>query len=307
MVPCKDGKANRGHSCVKGRFAWGYATHQERILKPMVRDKITDPVARDDLGGGDRPRRLRVQAHPGPVRPRRRRRHHLVALHQRGDLPRPEADPRRLRRQQRRHLRPRLPLADRLRPEDRVRHLAPARRTSTRSSTADVMMVIGANPTDGHPVFASRMKKRLREGAKLIVVDPRRIDIVRTPHVEAALSPAAAARHQRRRADRDGARHRHRGARQRDASCASAASWTTSSEWAAFVAEERHSPEAIAQVHRRRSRPSCAPRPASTPPAATRRSTTASASPSTARARPRSWRSPTSPWRPATSAGPASA
>ena len=43
MVPYKDGKANRGHSCVKGRFAWGYATHKERILKPMVRDKITDP------------------------------------------------------------------------------------------------------------------------------------------------------------------------------------------------------------------------------------------------------------------------
>ena len=50
---------------------------------------------------------------------------------------------------------------------------------------ADVIMVIGANPTDGHPVFASRMKRRLREGAKLIVVDPRRIDLVRTPHIEA--------------------------------------------------------------------------------------------------------------------------
>ena len=50
---------------------------------------------------------------------------------------------------------------------------------------ADVIMVIGANPTDGHPVFASRMKKRLREGARLIVVDPRRTDIVRSPHVEA--------------------------------------------------------------------------------------------------------------------------
>ncbi|MEV4756433.1 formate dehydrogenase subunit alpha [Micromonospora sp. NPDC049559] len=50
---------------------------------------------------------------------------------------------------------------------------------------ADVIMVIGANPTDGHPVFASRMKRRLREGAKLIVVDPRRIDLVRSPHIEA--------------------------------------------------------------------------------------------------------------------------
>jgi formate dehydrogenase major subunit len=43
MVPWKDGKANRGHSCVKGRFAYGYATHKDRILKPMIRAKITDP------------------------------------------------------------------------------------------------------------------------------------------------------------------------------------------------------------------------------------------------------------------------
>src|SRR5262249_30271169 len=50
---------------------------------------------------------------------------------------------------------------------------------------ADVIVVIGANPTDGHPVFASRMKKSLREGARLIVVDPRTIAIVETPHVKA--------------------------------------------------------------------------------------------------------------------------
>jgi formate dehydrogenase major subunit len=50
---------------------------------------------------------------------------------------------------------------------------------------ADVILVIGANPTDGHPVFASQMKRRLREGAKLIVMDPRKIDLVRSPHVQA--------------------------------------------------------------------------------------------------------------------------
>jgi len=57
-----------------------------------------------------------------------------------------------------------------------------------------VIVVIGANPTDAHPVFGSRMKARLRQGAKLIVVDPRRIDLVRSPHIEAdyhlALKPA---------------------------------------------------------------------------------------------------------------------
>ncbi|MEP6472316.1 MAG: formate dehydrogenase subunit alpha, partial [Gemmatimonadota bacterium] len=49
----------------------------------------------------------------------------------------------------------------------------------------DVVFVIGANPTDGHPVFASHMKQRLREGARLIVADPRQIDLVRSPHIEA--------------------------------------------------------------------------------------------------------------------------
>src|SRR6478672_5693782 len=43
MVPYKDGKANRGHSCVKGRFAWGYTNHKERILKPMIRERVSDP------------------------------------------------------------------------------------------------------------------------------------------------------------------------------------------------------------------------------------------------------------------------
>ncbi len=43
MVPYKHGKANRGHSCVKGRFAYGYAAHSERIVNPMIRDNIADP------------------------------------------------------------------------------------------------------------------------------------------------------------------------------------------------------------------------------------------------------------------------
>ena len=74
---------------------------------------------------------------------------------------------------------------------------------------SDVILVIGANPTDAHPVFASRMKKRLREGAKLIIIDPRKIDLVKTPHVEASLSSAAEAGHQCRRRQRARACDRH--------------------------------------------------------------------------------------------------
>ena len=152
---------------------------------------------------------------------------------------------------------------------------------------ADVIMVIGANPTDAHPVFASRMKKRLREGAKLIVIDPRRIDLVRIAACRGGLSPAAAARHQRRR-------------------CSTALAHVIVTEglvdeefvrercdWDEFQRLGGLRRRAAATARRRsRSSPACRPRRSaarrgSTPPAATARSITASASPSTARARPR--------------------
>ncbi len=136
MVPCKDGKANRGHSCVKGRFAWGYAHHKRAHPEADDAREHRPAVARDELGRGDRPRRVGVPAAPGQARPSRHRRHHLVALHQRGDLPGAEADPRRLRQQQCRYLRPRLPFADRLWPQARPSAPRPARRISTRSSRA---------------------------------------------------------------------------------------------------------------------------------------------------------------------------
>ena len=80
---------------------------------------------------------------------------------------------------------------------------------------SDVIVVIGANPTDAHPVFASQMKRRLREGAKLIVVDPRTIDLVRTPARRGDVPPAAAPGHERRGRERARARDRDRGPRTR--------------------------------------------------------------------------------------------
>jgi formate dehydrogenase major subunit len=108
----------------------------------------------------------------------------------------------------------------------------------------DVMIVIGANPTDAHPVFASRMKKRLREGAKLIVIDPRRIDLVKTPHIEAAhhlplrpgtnvavLTALAHVIVTEGLADEAFVRER--------------CDWDGFQAWAAFVADEKWSPETL--------------------------------------------------------------
>ena len=184
MVPWKDGKANEGHSCVKGRFAWGYATHKDRITKPMIRSKITDPWkevswqeavdyaasefrriqakhGKDSIGGITSSRCTNEEAY-------------LVQKLVRTSFGNNNVD-----------------TCARVCHSPTGYGLGQTFGTSAGTQTfksvehADVIMVIGANPTDAHPVFASRMRKRLREGARLIVIDPRKIDIVDAPHVKA--------------------------------------------------------------------------------------------------------------------------
>jgi formate dehydrogenase major subunit len=185
MVPWKDGKANHGHSCVKGRFAWGYATHKERILEPMIRRSIEEPVADGQLGRGDRLRRAEFTRIEAELR-----RHAIGGI----TSSRCTNEETYLVQKM---IRARFGVNN-VDTCARVCHSPTGYGLKTTLGTSagtqdfdsvdhcDVMVVIGANPTDGHPVFASRMKKRLRAGAKLIVIDPRRIDLVRTPHVEAA-------------------------------------------------------------------------------------------------------------------------
>ncbi|MFL2855234.1 MAG: formate dehydrogenase subunit alpha [Pseudohongiellaceae bacterium] len=183
MVPFKGGKANRGHSCVKGRFAFGYSTHKDRITKPMIRNNIDEPwqqasweeavefaankiktiqkeYGSDSIGGITSSRCTNEETY-------------LVQKLVRAAFGNNNVDT-----------------------CARVCHsptgyglkttLGESAGTQTFDSIekSDVIIVIGANPTDAHPVFASRMKRRLREGAKLIVADPRRIDLVKSPHID---------------------------------------------------------------------------------------------------------------------------
>ena len=185
MVPYKHGKANRGHSCVKGRFAYGYATHPDRILSPMIRETINDPwreVGWDEAltfaanrlkGIQDRHGRQSI----GVITSSRctNEETYLVQKLTRAVFRNNNTD-----------------TCARVCHSPTGYGLGQTFGTSAGTQDfdsveqADVVLVIGANPTDGHPVFASRLKKRLRQGAKLIVVDPRRIDLVKSPHVAAA-------------------------------------------------------------------------------------------------------------------------
>jgi len=184
MVPNKDGRANHGHSCVKGRFAWGYATHKDRIKSPMIRRKLTDAwqeVSWEDAIAHTAAEFRRIQARYGRnsiggITSSRctNEETYLVQKLVRAAFGNNNVDT-----------------------CARVCHSPTGYGLKTTMgesagtqdfdsiNATDVMMIIGANPTDGHPVFASAMKRRMREGAKLIVVDPRVIDIVSGPHVQA--------------------------------------------------------------------------------------------------------------------------
>ncbi|WP_288016425.1 formate dehydrogenase subunit alpha [Blastomonas sp.] len=246
MVPWKDGKANRGHSCVKGRFAWGYAQHQERILKPMIRETIDQPwreVSWDEALGYAAARLNTIRdtygrnALGGITSSRcTNEETFLVQKLIRAGFGTNNVDT-----------------------CARVCHSPTGYGLKTTFGTSagtqdfdsvehsDVILVIGANPTDGHPVFASRMKKRLRAGAKLIVIDPRRTDLVRSPHISAdyhlplrpgtnvaILTAIAHVIVTEGLAD--------------DAFIRERCDWDEYSHWAEFVAEERHSPEFLAAV-----------------------------------------------------------
>lgn len=184
MVPWKDGKANEGHSCIKGRFAWGYATHKDRVTKPMIRKSIHEAwreVSWDEAINYAASEFRRIQAKYGKdaiggITSSRctNEETYLVQKLIRAAFGNNNVD-----------------TCARVCHSPTGYGLGQTFGTSAGTQTfksvehADVIMVIGANPSDAHPVFASRMKKRLRQGAKLIVIDPRQIDLVDGPHVKA--------------------------------------------------------------------------------------------------------------------------
>ncbi len=185
MVPDKNGGANEGHSCVKGRFAWGYASHADRVTEPMIRDHIThdwkvvswqeaiDFASRglkaiqaesgiDAIGGITSSRCTNEEVY-------------VVQKLVRAGFGNNNVD-----------------TCARVCHSPTGYGLKQTFGTSAGTQDfqsveqSDVILLIGANPTDAHPVFASRMKQALRKGAQLVVVDPRKIALVETPHIKAA-------------------------------------------------------------------------------------------------------------------------
>ena len=184
MTPDNDGQANHGHSCVKGRFAWGYSTHRDRVMEPMIRDSIDLPwkkVSWEEAIGHAAQRFKDIQEEYGRksiggITSSRCTNEEVYAVQKfiRAGMRNNNVDT-----------------------CARVCHsptgyglkqtLGTSAGTQPFNSVmdADVIVVIGANPTVAHPVFASQMKRRLQQGARLIVLDPRKIGLVKSARIKA--------------------------------------------------------------------------------------------------------------------------
>ncbi len=243
MVPNKDGHANHGHSCVKGRFAIGYASHPDRITKPMIRHSIKEQwkeVSWEEAIDYAASEFKRIQKEHGTnsiggITSSRcsNEETYLVQKLVRAAFGNNNVDT-----------------------CARVCHsptgyglkqtLGESAGTQDFDSVmkSDVIMIIGANPTDGHPVFGSQMKRRLHQGAKLIIIDPRSISLVKTPHIAAnhhiklmpgtnvaVLTALAHVIVTEGLANEKFIKER--------------CEWDAYLKWKEFVAEDRHSPEAV--------------------------------------------------------------
>jgi len=246
MVPWKQGKSNHGHSCAKGRFAWGYARHKDRIATPMIRESVDEPwreVSWDEAlaytAGRLRDIKDKYGARAlGGISSSRctNEETFLVQKLVRAGFGSNNIDN-----------------------CARVCHsptgyglkitfgASAGTQDFDSVDAADVILIIGANPAEAHPVFASRIKRRIRKGAKLIVVDPRRTGLVRAPHVEAihhlALRPGTNVAVLSAMAHvivTEGLAN--------EAFVRERCEWDAYQDWVRFVSDERHSPEALEPV-----------------------------------------------------------
>ncbi|MGI9557210.1 MAG: molybdopterin-dependent oxidoreductase [Solirubrobacterales bacterium] len=174
IAPTLDAPVNRGHACVKGRFAHGFATSPDRLTQPLVRTggELVEASWDDALCRiGEGLRKIIDESGPDAVAAISSARttneeNYLVQKLMRVAIGTNNVDN-----------------------CARICH-APSAAGLAASfglgggtncfedlDRADVFLLAGSNPTEAHPVVGARIKQRVIGGAGLVVVDPRRIEL----------------------------------------------------------------------------------------------------------------------------------
>jgi formate dehydrogenase major subunit len=174
MDPALDGPANHGHTCVKGRFAHQFAISDARLRNPLIRtsDGLRDATWEEAMSYAAE-NLLRIRAAHGPDS--------IAAI-----------SSSRCTNEENYAMQKLMRAAIGTHNVDncsRVCHspssfglvgslgLSGATNSFDDLERAEVMLLTGSNPTEAHPVVGARMKQAALSGCKLIVADPRRIEL----------------------------------------------------------------------------------------------------------------------------------
>lgn len=188
VVPARDAPVNKGHLCVKGRYAFGFVSAPDRVTSPMIRgpaglqavswDEALDFVA-------DRLARIAERYGPhasyvlGSARATNEE-NYLAQKFARVVLGTNNVD-----------------CCARVCHAPSAAGLGAMLGTGAATSSFDdieqarTLLVVGANPTENHPIVGARLRQAKRAGAKLIVIDPRRIELARIADVHLPLRPGS--------------------------------------------------------------------------------------------------------------------
>jgi formate dehydrogenase major subunit len=197
QVDGRDGPANRNRLCVKGRFGLDYVGHRQRLTRPLIR---RDGVAKTDVAiDPDDPSTHFREASWEEALDRA-----AAGLARLRETPGPSAlagfGSAKGSNEEAYLFQKLVRTGFGTNNVDHCTRLCHASSVSallegigsgavtapfTAAEDAEVIVVIGARPTENHPVAATFLKQAARRGAKLIVMDPRRSALMR--HAELAL------------------------------------------------------------------------------------------------------------------------
>jgi formate dehydrogenase alpha subunit len=185
--PAIDGPSNLGHTCVKGRFAHQYARASDRLTQPMMRrtDGTWRDASWDEAMGFVADKMTAIKQKHGKD---------AIAFISSSRCTNEEN-----------YILMKLARAalgtNNIDNCSRVCHsptsfgmIQSLGESGGTNSFADIdltscIFLTGANPTEGHPVVGARMKEARLRGAKLIVADPRRIELATMADVFLQLRP----------------------------------------------------------------------------------------------------------------------
>lgn len=181
-----DAEVNAGHTCLKGRYAFKFYDHPERLKTPMIRKKgKLEPVSWDEVYDYMAKQFTSIKKEFGPD---------AIAGISSARTPNEEN-----------YLMQKFIRAvigtNNIDCCARVCHsptaLGMQKTFGTGAATnsvidlefTDCIFIVGANPTDAHPVTGARIKQKMMKGVTSIVVDPRKIELAKYATYHLQLRP----------------------------------------------------------------------------------------------------------------------